>query len=165
MNGPEGDGEVYRRLRMIFFPRAKKGLGISSRSGSQVAGGSREEDCKEMVARESLAHRLTSSIGRPPARAWASSTRVRPPMLRCMTALNISSPPVGLVGLCLVLFLRVGEPASAARLADEGILDRRRWGDFERERLSLRFRVSDSEEEGPPDIWGRREPLDGKRGG
>jgi hypothetical protein len=51
-------------------------------------------------------------------------------MLRCITALNISSPPpFDLVGLVFMALLRVGDPASAARLADDGIFDNRRWGD------------------------------------
>ena len=124
----------YRKLRITFRPRARKGLGISSFSGSHTAGGSRSEDLRpeeQFEVRESLAHRLRSSTGRPPARAWASSTSVLPPILRCITALNISSPPpLTFVGCCFKPDLRVGDPASAAKFADDGIFDRRRWGDL-----------------------------------
>ena len=125
---------LYLRLRITFLPRARKGLGISSFSGSHTAGGSRSEDFigPGPELRESLEHRFTSSMGRPPALACASSTRVLPPMLRCITALNISSPPLfALEGACFAPVLRVGEPASAARFADDGILDKRRCGDLD----------------------------------
>ena len=119
--------ETHRKLRITFLFLTKKGLGISSLSGSQVAGGSSwatvvvaATGADEVVAGILLSPgRLSSSRERPPARAWASSTRDLPPMLRCIMALNISSPP-GLVpafaGGGIMAVFRDGEPSRARLL-------------------------------------------------
>ena len=77
--------------RAIRRCRTRKGLGISSRSGSQTATGSSPLDLRSapMRSRNALLGLTFSPVlgmtialmGRPPARACWSSTRVRPRML------------------------------------------------------------------------------------
>ena len=79
---------THRKPLTTLFDLTRKGLGISSLSGSQTGTGERSRSNFSLV---SLIPLPTSMLnGRPPARACASSTRVLPPllgMLRCMAAL------------------------------------------------------------------------------
>lgn len=124
--------------------RTKKGLGISSRSGSQV--GTSFSRCAIRSANffplgdPSSVRLPLLSTGRPPALAWASSTSVRPfgatlafmAMLFLMASLLRSAGSELLGGFFRVkLGFRVGDAlASTPMFADDGILESRRLGDL-----------------------------------
>jgi hypothetical protein len=129
------------------FVRTKNGLGISSHSGSQIGGSpfsAAAFSFSAILAAKALplgsGLRVPSSRARPPALACANSTSVRP-----LVAM------IGLVAVLIMLFLmailfrssvfealdlrvglRVGDNGTFSwetRFADDGIFERRRFGE------------------------------------
>lgn len=121
-----------------LLPLTKKGLGISSFSGSQTTSVVLVLNLTTPLGAAALAASGGPLSGPlpslPPALAWASSSRVRALiMLFLVTALNISSPPAWRTSMAAVgcFVLRMGDPVSLAEsLAMPGMTDVRRLGDL-----------------------------------